>query len=107
MAIDKVNSAAAANVYKATQQAISNPSSGAGMEGDDSVSFGDMVKKLAGDTISSLRKGEQASASAITGKADITDVVQAVTQAELTLQTVVAMRDRLLGAYQEIMRMPI
>ena len=47
------------------------------------------------------------SAMAVTGEADITDVVQAVTSAELTLQTVVAVRDRMISAYQEIMRMPI
>ncbi len=35
------------------------------------------------------------------------DVVQAVSNAELTLQTVVAVRDRVVNAYQEIMRMPI
>jgi len=47
------------------------------------------------------------SAQAVTGEADLTDVVAAITSAELTLQTVVAVRDRLISAYQEIMRMPI
>jgi flagellar hook-basal body complex protein FliE len=47
------------------------------------------------------------SAKAVTGEADLTDVVTAVTNAELTLQTVVSVRDRLISAYQEIMRMPI
>jgi flagellar hook-basal body complex protein FliE len=47
------------------------------------------------------------SAKAVTGEADIVDVVQAVGNAEITLQTVVAVRDRVISAYQEIMRMPI
>ncbi|MCB1556314.1 MAG: flagellar hook-basal body complex protein FliE [Alphaproteobacteria bacterium] len=71
------------------------------------MSFGDMVKKVAKDSIAVMRGGEKTSAQAVLGKADLTDVVEAVTQAELTLQTVMAVRDRLLNAYQEIMRMPI
>jgi flagellar hook-basal body complex protein FliE len=46
-------------------------------------------------------------AQGVTGENDLTDIVEAVTAAELTLQTVVAVRDRLVSAYQDIMRMPI
>jgi flagellar hook-basal body complex protein FliE len=75
--------------------------------GDDGVSFSDFLKQTASDTIDTLKGSEKASAAAVTGEADLTDVVQAVNSAELTLQTVVAVRDRLIGAYQDIMRMPI
>ena len=75
------------------------------MEG--ASSFADLMKQSAQDSIQSLKAGEQMSAKAITGEANITDVVQAVTSAELTLQTVVAVRDRMINAYQDIMRMPI
>ena len=44
---------------------------------------------------------------AAVGKADLNDVVQAVTNAEVTLQTVTAVRDKVLNAYQEILRMPM
>lgn len=54
-----------------------------------------------------MKAGEKASAQAVTGEASLTDVVEAVTDAEMTLQTVVAIRDRMLNAYQEIMRMPV
>ena len=54
-----------------------------------------------------MRSGEDASARAVTGEAELTEVVQAVTAAEVTLETVVAVRDRMISAYQEIMRMPI
>ena len=47
------------------------------------------------------------SAQAAIGKADLTDVVTAVTNAEMTLQTVTAVRDKVVSAYQEILRMPI
>lgn len=41
------------------------------------------------------------------GKAEMVDVVTAVAEAELTVQTIVAVRDRVISAYQEILRMPI
>jgi flagellar hook-basal body complex protein FliE len=40
-------------------------------------------------------------------EAELTDVVTAVSNAELTLQTVVTIRDRVIQAYQDIIRMPI
>jgi flagellar hook-basal body complex protein FliE len=43
----------------------------------------------------------------VMGTADPTDVVQAVNSADMTLQTVVAIRDKMIGAYQDILRMPI
>ena len=62
-----------------------------------------MVEKV----VETQKASEKMSADAVMGKADITDVVQAVTEAEVTLQTMVAVRDKVIGAYQEIMRMPI
>ena len=101
MPVDKLNPAAAASAYSNTQKA--KPGIGAG----DGPKFGDMLREAATESIATMRGGEKASAQAVTGNADLTDVVEAVTNAELTLQTVVAVRDRMLSAYQEIMRMPI
>lgn len=55
----------------------------------------------------SLKAGEQASIDGVAGNADLTQVITAVSNAEMTLQTVVAVRDRVVQAYQEIIRMPI
>ena len=71
------------------------------------VTFSDFLREKAEDSVDTLRKSEEMSAKAVTGDADITDVVQAVTNAEVTLQTVVSIRDRMISAYQEILRMPI
>lgn len=101
MSVDKLNPAAAASAYANTQK--SKPGIGAG----DGPKFGDFIREAATESIATMRGGEKASAQAVTGNADLTDVVEAVTSAELTLQTVVAVRDRMLSAYQEIMRMPI
>jgi flagellar hook-basal body complex protein FliE len=75
--------------------------------GDDGVNFSDFLQGKIRDSVASMKEGETLSAKAVTGEADMTDVVQAVTAAELTLQTVIAVRDRLVSAYQDIMRLPI
>lgn len=74
---------------------------------NDDPSFGDIMRNTAVDAISTLKQSEKISAEAITGNADLNDVVQAVTAAELTLQTVMAVRDRMVNALQEVLRMPI
>ncbi len=80
---------------------------GANPAASDGASFGDVLQNAVGSAIDTMKAGEKASANAVAGKADLNDVVQAVTSAELTLQTVVAIRDRLVGAVQEVLRMPI
>jgi flagellar hook-basal body complex protein FliE len=54
-----------------------------------------------------LRAGEAKAVEALSGRASLQDVVEAVTAAELSLQKMTAVRDRVISAYQEIMRMPI
>jgi flagellar hook-basal body complex protein FliE len=102
--IDKItNPAAAASAYANTSKTADVP----GLTAPKTESFGDLVKNAAIKSIQTLRAGEAASARAVSGEASLPEVVQAITASEVTLQTVVAMRDRLVGAYQEIMRMPV
>ena len=103
--VDQIDPSIAAGLYK-NAQGVSQGAKVAGGN-DDGANFGDMMKKVATDSIETMRQGEKMSAEAVIGNADLTDVVEAVTSAELTLQTVVAVRDRMLNAYQEIMRLPI
>ena len=70
-------------------------------------SFANLVENAADQALQSTKAGEQASIAAIAGKADLNDVVTAVSNAEVTLQTVVAVRDRVVGAYLDILKMPI
>jgi flagellar hook-basal body complex protein FliE len=69
--------------------------------------FAELLKQAADGAVGALQQGEAASLKAVTGKADISEVVTAVTNAEVTLQTVTAVRDRVIQAYQDILRMPI
>jgi len=75
--------------------------------GESAGGFGDLLKQAAGDTISTMKQGELATIKAATGKADIAEVAAAVSNAEVALQTVAAVRDRVISAYQEILRMPM
>jgi flagellar hook-basal body complex protein FliE len=103
MAVDKIaDPVAAASAYANSAKNAGKP----GM-GKEMPSFSDVIKSSAQSAIKTMHAGESAQARAVTGNASLTDVVEAVTSAELTLQTVVAVRDKMLSAYQEIMRMPI
>ncbi len=102
--IDKIaNPAAAANAYAVT----SKGTEASGIGAPQKESFGDILKNAAVQSIETLRGGEAASAKAVSGEASLPEVVQAITASEVTLQTVVAIRDRVISAYQEIMRMPV
>jgi len=105
MATDGIGKATGAiNAYLNTSKITDK---GISAEGDDKFSFGNLIKNTIDQVVATQKKSEAVSAAAVTGKANLTDVVQAVTEAEMTLQTVMAVRDRLVGAYQDIMRMPI
>lgn len=73
----------------------------------DSPSFGAMVETMVGDTAAKLHSAESASAHQVAGKGDLIDVVTAIGAAETALDTMVAVRDKVVAAYQDIMRMQI
>lgn len=73
----------------------------------DGADFGAVLKQAAQATVDDLRVAETQSIKGIAGKADLTQVVTAVANAEVTLQAAVAVRDRVIQAYLEIVRMPI
>ena len=74
---------------------------------DEGPSFGAVLEEAAKSAIGNLRTGESMTAMAAVGQADLADVVHAVSNAEFTLQTVTTVRDKVITAYQEILRMPI
>jgi flagellar hook-basal body complex protein FliE len=62
---------------------------------------------MIGGAATQMRAAESASAAQIAGKGDLVDVVTAIGAAEQALETVVAVRDKVVNAYQDIMRMQI
>ena len=80
---------------------------GAGDKPVNGKDFASFVQDAAKSSVDTMYQGETLSKAGIAGTADLTEVVAAVNDAELTLQTVTALRDKLVSAYQEIIRMPI
>jgi flagellar hook-basal body complex protein FliE len=76
-------------------------------EAQSSDDFASFFRSLAGQSLGTLQEGERASIQGLEGRLDAQSVVEAVAAAELTLQTVTAVRDRVIEAYQELIRMPI
>ncbi|MBT5616064.1 MAG: flagellar hook-basal body complex protein FliE [Flavobacteriales bacterium] len=69
--------------------------------------FSDLVKGALKQAAEIGREGEQKTLAGIADKADLSGVVTAVAEAELTLQTVVAVRDKVIESYKQILRMPM
>jgi flagellar hook-basal body complex protein FliE len=69
--------------------------------------FSSVLAGMASQTVSDVRTGEQMAIKGIQGQAPVQEVVQAVMQAQTSLQTALAIRDKVVSAYQELTRMPI
>lgn len=104
------NIAQAANAYSATALSAVNKATGAGSPTDNPAggsAFGDLLKQGLQNTVELQHKSEAISGKALAGKADMTDVLQAVTDAEIALNTVLAVRDKVVQAYNNIMNTQI
>jgi flagellar hook-basal body complex protein FliE len=83
---------------------LARPDAGAAVP---APTFGALLERVLEDAVAAGDKSERAATRAVVGQANLQDVVQAISAAEITLQTVVAVRDRMISAYQDIIRMPI
>jgi flagellar hook-basal body complex protein FliE len=70
-------------------------------------SAGEAFQLAAADFLQTLRQGEETVKAGLAGRADPQAVVEALAATELAVQTAVAVRDRVVEAYQEILRMPV
>jgi flagellar hook-basal body complex protein FliE len=71
------------------------------------VDFGDMLKSAMTDATRASKVAEHKITDQVAGKAELVDVVTAISSAQASLETVMSVRDQVISAYQEIMRMPI
>lgn len=69
--------------------------------------FSQVMQQYASDAVDSLKSGEAAAINGVAGKMPVQKVVDAVMTAERDLQTVIALRDKVVNAYQEISRLSI
>jgi flagellar hook-basal body complex protein FliE len=98
-----VTPGAAAQAYRS----VDSGGIGVGSTGTGGADFGGVLSRALGGVIATGQSAEAQSMQAIAGGGNMTDLVTAVSKAELALQTTTAIRDRVVQAYQDIMRMPI
>ncbi len=101
MAIDPLS---ASRAYQQAAQAARNV---AGTDGAENMDFGALVQEAIRQAGASATQAEHQALAVAAGQANIVDVVTAIAAAETQLQTVIAVRDQVIQAYQEILRMPI
>ncbi|NBD30210.1 MAG: flagellar hook-basal body complex protein FliE [Alphaproteobacteria bacterium] len=87
----------------AAQQYAANKPATAPQPGESGAAFGD----FASDFVSTIKHGESQAMHAMSGGADPHALVQALAQTEIAIQTAVTVRDKVVEAYQEILRMPV
>jgi flagellar hook-basal body complex protein FliE len=101
----------AAGAYAATQRlghlSVSLPAQETGPAASAGGDFAAMVRQVAGGAADTARAAEGRMMQAAAGRADLVEVVTAISEGEAALETLVAVRDKVIAAYEEIMRMPI
>jgi len=109
--IDPIGPSAAAATGTGFAQAASlaplRGASAAASAEAQSADFGAALAQAALDAANVLKAGEAASIAGIRGQAPVQQVVEAVMSAEQTLQTAIAVRDKVVSAYLELSRMQI
>lgn len=68
---------------------------------------GEVLGNVARDFAATLRESEATAKAAMSGEADPHALVQALAQTELAVETAVTVRNKVVEAYQEILRMPV
>lgn len=97
----------AMNAYRSQLKLMQNASESMPEE-SSGTSFSDMVNHAMKESVNTIQKSENLQLDSMSGgKVDLSELVTAVANAELTLNTVVAVRDRVINAYQDIIKMAI
>lgn len=101
---------AVASAYNTAARLIADPNkSSLGGLGDKSQlpDFGKLVAEGMQGVVDAGKTSDKLSLDLVNGKANVVDVVTAISQTELAMESMVAVRDKVISAYEEIMRMPI
>nr|WP_316652336.1 flagellar hook-basal body complex protein FliE [uncultured Gellertiella sp.] len=96
------------NIGKSLFESNDSKTSGAASPGlATGQTFGEVLTNMATTAMDNIKQGEVASFEGIQGKASTREVVDAVMNAEQSLQTAIAMRDKLVSAFLDITKMQI
>lgn len=100
-----MNVSSALSAYKqAETSGLSGKAAGASVKG---TGFSDVLTDFMVDTVKSARESEQLAAQGAMGKADLQEVILAVSNTEVMMQTLTSIRDKVISAYQEVLRTSI
>lgn len=103
-----MNPGMAASAYALTQKMQPNPAAAIAKQGQSGNSFADVLEATVGKVHDAGKRADSMAMRSATGKpTDLVEVVTAVAESEAALESLVAVRDRVVAAYEEIMRMPI
>jgi len=102
----------AAKAYSTAQaQAVSLANAASSLGGasqtPDPHAFSQILQNAMTDTVQSSRAAEKAMTAQVQGKADLVDTVTAISTAQANLNTVMAIRDQVINAYQNVLKTPI
>lgn len=98
---------AATNAYNSAAQLMQNPQQPARIVEDSGPNFAQVLADTVQSTVQTGNQADQMSMQMLNGNANIVDVVTAVSETELAIESMVTVRDKVISAYEEIMRMPI
>jgi flagellar hook-basal body complex protein FliE len=96
----------AANAYANLARVLENGGGAKGSE-PNGQSFASLLKDAVGSVLDSGRKSDAQTVAMANGKANVMDVVTAVADTDVAVSTLVSVRDRVIAAYEDIMKMPI
>lgn len=101
----------AVNAYSQASKQLQQGLAGARDGSEDGVkgqsAFASMVTDSLGDVNKAAETLEVTTAKSLVDQADIVDVATAVSNAEMVVETVVTVRDKVISAYNDILKMPI
>lgn len=97
-----ITTALASESYKSALS-VATPEPKKGAEAEQPT----FLERFASDFVDTLKSGEKAAEAGLTGKANAHSVVEALAATELAVETAVTVRDKVVEAYQEILRMPV
>jgi flagellar hook-basal body complex protein FliE len=104
-----IPAATAANAYAALSR-MAEQTAKLGTAADTpnpDTSFGSVLKNVVDAVTEAAQKSDTQAQAVATGKANMIDVVTAVAETETTFQTLVSVRDKVIAAYEDVLKMPI
>ena len=112
MAIDSILSTLDSLANTQQTQGINSAGNAAGISGDSAglgggVDFGSTLNRLVSAVESSNAQANQATIGMVDGSVDVHDAMIALQRSDMTFQLTMQIRNKLVSAYQEMMRMPV